>query len=161
MASIETYQNPPFGHCMFDLISTDYLSLLQYLKSIELPSVLLFDKHHFTIRTFTNYRYHLKIFLADMGASALLLLCHNLLILLFKFFILLLLLRQCDLSWDELLLVHWHLLLLLLVVVNTLHHICTGIGCRRNCFCLLHAFCFLSIFRLSLIYFHLSFGNLI
>lgn len=143
---------------MLNLISTDYLSLLQYLKSIELSRVLLFNKHDFAIRPFTNYRYHLEILLADVGSSALLLLCHNLLILLFKFFILLLLLCQCEFSWNELLLLHWHLLLLL-VVVNTLHWT-TRIGCGWNRWCLLHAFYFLSIFRLSLIYLHFLFSNL-
>ena len=141
---------------MLNLISTDYLSLLQYLKSIELSSVLLFNKHDFAIRPFANYRYHLEILLAGVGTSVLMQLCQNLLISFFKFFILLLLLRQCELSWNELLLLHWHLLLLL-VVVNTLHWT-TGIGCGWNRWCLLHAFYFLSIFRLSLIYLHFLFS---
>lgn len=76
-----TFKYSSFCHCMLDLIAPDKFSLLQDFKGIELSSVLLLDKYNLAKGAFTNDGYHLKVFLGNMTARALLLILHAFLIL--------------------------------------------------------------------------------
>jgi hypothetical protein len=83
-----THQNTSFCHCVFYLISPDYLSFFEHLKGIQLPSVSLLDKHNFSIGSFSNDTDHLEVLFGDITARSLLLLGNNVLVLLLELFVL-------------------------------------------------------------------------
>lgn len=70
---------------MLYLVPSNDFSLFEYLHGIQLSIVYLLDKHHFTVRSFANYRDSLEVFLAH-AASFFLLILDAIRVLLFDFF---------------------------------------------------------------------------
>jgi hypothetical protein len=116
-----TYQNASLCHCVFYLISPDYLSFLEHLKGIQLPGVSLLDEHNFSIGSLANDTDHLEVLFGDITARSPLLLGNNILVLLLE---LLVLLGQFLLGVLMLLLLELLLLLSLLLFVEGLLLFC-------------------------------------
>lgn len=106
------FQDSSFGHGVLDLVSSDYLGLLQNLKSIQLSCVFFLDKHHFTIGSFAEHGNHFKVLFRNIAACPRLLFSNNCFILFFNLFLLLSRQFLSDLLLD--LLVILHILVLLL-----------------------------------------------